>query len=228
MSISVNDYLPIDNMQHAERFVCSSANIEERYRVQAFRYACGDSSSFQGWIPERPRYRTRDVRRMHQRMMKTRKIKPNTASAAISIWNLLADIAHVNNGIQSYSISQILKKTIDFHDFVSWCTSLPASCRSRGGNVNGVLRPRIDDSRAMLDGVQTPATSGNDIHCTGVNRKMYNFFRSTNSMRIIAIVFVALWVFGMITGTTLGGFIHGFLICAAMVFLLANIRGPYM
>lgn len=41
----------------------------------------------------------------------------------------------------------------------------------------------------------------------------------------IAIVLIILWVFGLVSGTTLGGFVHVLLVVAAIVILVRIIQG---
>lgn len=41
----------------------------------------------------------------------------------------------------------------------------------------------------------------------------------------IAIILIALWVLGLVTSTTLGGFIHILLVIAVIVVLIRIIRG---
>jgi hypothetical protein len=43
---------------------------------------------------------------------------------------------------------------------------------------------------------------------------------------IVAIVFLLLWAIGLITSTTLGGFIHVMVVAAVVLLLVRIIRGP--
>ncbi len=45
-------------------------------------------------------------------------------------------------------------------------------------------------------------------------------------LRIIAVVLVVLWLLGLVTSTTMGGFIHVLLVIAVIVFLLGFVRNP--
>jgi hypothetical protein len=42
---------------------------------------------------------------------------------------------------------------------------------------------------------------------------------------ILAVILVALWLLGLVTATTLGGFIHVLLVIAVIVVLIKVIRG---
>ena len=42
----------------------------------------------------------------------------------------------------------------------------------------------------------------------------------------IAIIFVLLWVFGLVTSHTLGGFIHVLMVMAVVLLLVRLIKGP--
>ncbi|MHC1714696.1 MAG: lmo0937 family membrane protein [Acidaminococcaceae bacterium] len=44
-------------------------------------------------------------------------------------------------------------------------------------------------------------------------------------LETLALIMIVLWLFGMITAYTMGGFIHILLVIAVIVFLLRVIRG---
>lgn len=44
-------------------------------------------------------------------------------------------------------------------------------------------------------------------------------------LEIIAIVLVVLWILGLVTSSTMGGFIHALLVIAIIVVLIRVIRG---
>lgn len=49
--------------------------------------------------------------------------------------------------------------------------------------------------------------------------------RRNNMLELIAIVLVVLWILGLITSYTMGGFIHVLLVIAVVMILLRLIRG---
>ena len=45
--------------------------------------------------------------------------------------------------------------------------------------------------------------------------------------RIAAVVLLLLWVLGLATGRTMGGFVHGLLVLALILWLISWIRGNH-
>lgn len=49
--------------------------------------------------------------------------------------------------------------------------------------------------------------------------------RGTHMLMTIAIILLVLWLLGLVTGTTLGGFIYALLVIAIVLFLVQVITG---
>jgi hypothetical protein len=58
------------------------------------------------------------------------------------------------------------------------------------------------------------------IASTAINNLFFN-----NMLEIIAIILLVLWLLGLVTGTTIGGFIHILLVIAIILFLIRIIQG---
>lgn len=76
------------------------------------------------------------------------------------------------------------------------------------------LIPRLHDHRmALVYRPTNPSAVSNDIS------------GRTNVLYTIAIILIVLWVLGLVTSYTLGGFIHVLLVIAVVVILIRVIQG---
>lgn len=58
-----------------------------------------------------------------------------------------------------------------------------------------------------------------------INSNLRNDVKGISMLYTIAVVLLVLWVFGLVTAYTMGGFIHILLVVAIIVILLRIIRG---
>jgi hypothetical protein len=78
----------------------------------------------------------------------------------------------------------------------------------------------------MFESEQTVhATRGNMVHTGEVELPTAPFERRASMLYTIALVLVILWLLGLVSSYTMGGFIHVLLVIAVVVVLLRVISG---
>src|SRR6186997_2337929 len=91
--------------------------------------------------------------------------------------------------------------------------SIPCRPRSKGPSRRSRLTPSAPSTRSAATGLATYADRAG------------HFERSETMLETIVVLLVVLWLLGMVSSYTLGGFIHLLLVLAIAVMLVRIIQG---